>query len=112
MKELFREQDFSLVGHYQSILETAGIRTLVRNQDLTMSGLAELPIPEFFPALCVVDDDDYERAMEVIRDHLQADQERSAEEVRCVHCGETSPGNFEICWACGEAVRGESPDGR
>lgn len=66
MKELFRERDYTRVGYYQSILEAVGIPTHVRNRDLvTMT--TEVPIPEFFPALCVVNDEDYARALEVLR---------------------------------------------
>ena len=67
MKELFREQDFARVGYYQSILESEGIATHVRNRDL-VGMTTEVPIPEFFPALCVVAEEDYERAMEILRE--------------------------------------------
>ena len=67
MKELFREQDFARVGYYQSILEAEGIRTHVRNRDL-VAMTTDIPIPEFFPALCVLDENDYSRAMEILRE--------------------------------------------
>jgi hypothetical protein len=66
MKELFRERDPALVGMYQSLLESAGIATHVRNRDLVVM-VTEVPIPEFFPALCVVNDGDYDRALEILR---------------------------------------------
>lgn len=67
MKELYREPDFSVIGFHQSILEAEGIATHVRNRDLgTMT--TEVPLPDMFPALCVVVDDDYGRAMEILKD--------------------------------------------
>ena len=66
MRELFRERDPALVGMYQSLLEAAGIPTHVRNRDLVVM-MTEVPIPEFFPALCVVNDDDYDRALSILR---------------------------------------------
>lgn len=104
MKEIFRERDLTRVGYCQSILEGEGIPTVVRNETLT--GLTEFPIPDFFPALCVVNDEDYSRAIEVLRDRLARDESASSEEITCASCREPNPGNFEVCWSCGGEVRG------
>ena len=77
---------------------------MIRNEYLTGSGVTEIPIPEFFPALCVMNDDDYVEAVAVIREHLNANQKNSDTEITCASCGETNPGNFEICWSCGNSV--------
>lgn len=100
MKELFRERDFTRVGYYESVLESEGIATIVRNKHLTMSGLTEIPIPEFFPALCVMDDRDYPRAMEIIRLRIAENAKGADLEIECPTCGEANPGNFDICWSC------------
>lgn len=100
MKELFRERELIKVSFYQQLLEAEGIATMIRNEHLTMSGLTEIPIPEFFPALCVLNDDDYEAAMEIIRTHLAADKEAADTESPCPSCGESNPDNFDICWSC------------
>jgi hypothetical protein len=73
MKELFRERDPSRVGYYQSLLEASGIQTHVRNRDLVTTMGLEVPIPEFFPALCVVDDEDYDAAIEFLREVAEDD---------------------------------------
>lgn len=101
MKELFRERDFTQVGYYQSILESEGIPTHVRNQHLTSAGLAEIPIPEFFPALCVVNDEDYNKALDILRRRKEENEKDADGEVICSSCSESNPGNFEICWSCG-----------
>ena len=106
MKELFREQDITRVSYYKGVLEENGIPTMIRNEYLTGSGLTEIPIPEFFPALCVLNDEDYVQAVAIIREHLTANQKNSDIEVTCSSCGETNPGNFEICWSCGGPVAG------
>ena len=104
MKELFREKDFTRVGYFQSILEAEGIPTLIRNEHLTASGLADIPIPEFYPALCVMNDADYGAAVRLIRSHLDADRQAEGIDVTCAKCGETNPGNFDICWNCNEPL--------
>ena len=105
MKELFRERDFTRVGYFQSILESEGIQTLIRNEHLNTCGLADLPIPEFFPALCVVDDADYDadydEAVRLIRGNLASDPRSAEADVVCSKCGESSPANFDSCWNCG-----------
>jgi hypothetical protein len=73
MKELFRERDPSRVGYDQSLLEASGIQTHVRNRDLVTTMGVEVPIPEFFPALCVVDDEDYDAAIEFLREVAEDD---------------------------------------
>ena len=68
MKEIFRERDPARVGFYQSLLEAEGIPTHVRNRDLATGMGTEVPIPEFFPALCVVNEEDYEAAIELLKE--------------------------------------------
>ncbi len=107
MKELFRDADFTRVGLCQSILEAEGIPTHIRNQDL-VGIMTEVPIPEFFPALCVVDDGDYDRAITLLRDRMRSERERSrAGDRTCAGCDEPSPGNFEVCWNCGREFEAE-----
>ena len=109
MRELFREQDITRVSYYKAVLEGYGIPTMIRNEYLTGSGLSDIPIPEFFPALCVMQDEDYVQAVKIIREHLTANQKDADIEIVCVSCGETNPGNFDICWSCGNPVSG-APD--
>ncbi len=104
MRELFREQDITRVSYYKAVLESHEIPTLIRNEYLTGAGLTEIPIPEFFPALCVLNDDDYENAVSIIREHLTVNQKNADLEIRCISCGEANPGNFETCWSCGGAL--------
>lgn len=113
MKELFRERDYTRVGYYQSVLEEAGIPTHVRNKDL-VGIMTEVPIPDFFPALCVVHDEDHAHALQILKDRVAVDEAKPKEEWKCASCEADNPGNFEVCWSCeGEGLgtdnsRGES----
>jgi len=98
MKELFRERDLTQVAFYQVLLEGRGIPTFIRNENL--SSTEGVSIPDFFPALCVVNDGDYDAAVGLIRQHLIEIGQQSSVEVACAECGESSPGNFETCWSC------------
>jgi hypothetical protein len=100
MKELFRERDFTRVGLYQNMLEAEGIPTVVLNENAeTMTTL--VPIPVFFPTLCVVNDEDYDRAVEVLESNAVNSARQSQQPRVCPACKETNPGNFETCWSCG-----------
>jgi ribosomal protein S27AE len=104
MKELFRERDYTRVGYYQTILEAEGIPTFVRNEN-TVTFMTEVPIPEFYPALCVVNDEDFDRALEVLKSYVKDDEQLSQKNTTCPKCGETNPANFEVCWSCSAPLR-------
>ncbi|WP_367873193.1 DUF2007 domain-containing protein [Luteolibacter sp. Populi] len=98
MKELYRERDRAALSHHQAILEAAGISTFIRNENVSAT---EVLIPVFCPALCVVNDEDYDAAVTLIRENLKEAAESPTEDQTCPQCGETNPGAFEICWNCG-----------
>lgn len=106
MKEVFRNADSALVGLYQSILTDAGIPSFVQNantQQSLVAGLATAiaPLPQFFPTLSVLNDDDYDEAMTILREIKEAPQTDA--EWTCQQCNESVPGNFTSCWNCGQA---------
>ncbi|NNC88343.1 MAG: DUF2007 domain-containing protein [Akkermansiaceae bacterium] len=110
MKELFRHRDHTLVSYYRGLLEAEGIPVIMRNEYLAMSGLTEIPITEFYPNICVLHDEDYERAWKVMRRAIHENARGSDTEVTCAECGESNPGNFEVCFSCGKAL-GTAADG-
>lgn len=111
MKELFRDQDIIKVSFYKQMLEAENIDCLIRNENLTFSGLTEIPIPEFFPALNVVHDEDYQRAHQIISKHLneteQLNRQTEGVQVSCSDCGEENPANFAQCWSCQKPLAGD-----
>lgn len=101
MKPILRERDTASLTPSRHLLEEAGIPTFVRNETLPVT---EVTIPNFMPTLCVVNDEDLPRALELIRGARQRAAEAATDEVACPSCGEKVPGNFEICWNCGESM--------
>jgi len=100
MKDVFVNQDHVRVGYYKSVLDEAGIASFVRNES-TNNPLAKMPAPLFFPVLCVINDDDYDRAMEILGAIHNAPPSE-ATVWNCPKCNEEVPGNFDSCWKCGE----------
>ena len=103
MREVFVNQDAARVGFFKSVLEEAGIPSFVRNE--MANNITEMPSPLFFPALCVVRDEDYDQAMRILGE-IYYDRAPDSPEWRCSKCGEDVPGTFNSCWRC-EAVRAE-----
>ncbi len=103
MREVFTHQDYTRVGYFKSILDAEGVENFIRNQ-YTHSTMTELPSGVFFPSLCVLHDEDYERAMEILAPYHHPLQP-TGEDWICPACGETVPTGFEICWKC----EGEKP---
>jgi hypothetical protein len=48
------------------------------------------------------DERDEARAIALLRE-MERDAQRTTP-IFCRHCGESSPGNFELCWNCGRAI--------
>lgn len=99
MIELLRYRDITRVTYFRDLLEQAGIRTFIRNENLSTS--EGVSIPDFFPALCIVEEAEKERAVELINADLEPREESEGDEWVCGKCGETSPANFDGCWNCG-----------
>ena len=64
MQEVFRHWDTATVGLVNSLLEDAGIKTILRNWD--GCNITEIPIPAIYPNVCVMHEEDLARARELI----------------------------------------------
>lgn len=79
-------------------LEERGIRTHVRNAQLH-GALGELPL-SVLPIVCITEPIRWKHAQAVLEEFLEALRAPVPDDVVCPSCGETNPGNFEICWRC------------
>ena len=105
MREVFVSQDHARVGLYKSVLEDAGIPNFVRNE--MANNITDMPSPLFFPALCVLHDEDYDEAMRILGE-IYYEGPSQAADWRCSKCNEEVPGTCDSCWQCGE-LRRDSP---
>jgi len=77
------------------------IVTFVRNSEL-QGMLGELPMT-MRPVVCVVNDADWEQARKIANDFEAASLADPGPDRPCPQCGESSPGNFQVCWNCRHA---------
>ena len=106
MTQIFAHPDAKVVGLYQSIVDAAGIPCFVRDEE-SVDPLATLPMPAHVPSLCVNQDEDAERAVDVIREYQRGVAEDAGTmepDWVCTVCGASVPASFGACWKC-EAPR-------
>jgi hypothetical protein len=83
---------------FKSLLEEAGIPSLIRNEFLSVAA-GEVP---FLPTeLWILNDEDYPRAKELV-DGLRDEKIEIHEPWLCPDCGEMIEGQFTSCWKCGK----------
>lgn len=98
MHKVYENFDLSRVGRMQSLLESNGIATFVKNQ-YSSGALGEIPFVEICPQLYVLEAGDVERALALLQVDLP--RENRASDWVCPECGIDIEGQFENCWKCG-----------
>lgn len=83
----------------RNVLELEGIPSEVRTPFLG-AARGDLPSTECWSELFVVNDEDADRALAVIRSSRKP-AERTETPWKCAKCGEQSEEQFGACWRCG-----------
>jgi rubrerythrin len=100
MKKVFVSQNLIEVEMRKEWLEQAGVRCMIKNQ--RSSSLAgEIPFTEVFPELWVIQDEEYDRARQLLEEGLALLPSNQDTWV-CPGCGERHEGQFGTCWNCGQ----------
>ncbi|MGE0859028.1 MAG: DUF2007 domain-containing protein [Gammaproteobacteria bacterium] len=99
MERVYTSSDPVLAGLVLSVLESAGIRCLLRNQYLA-GALGELPVNECWPQVWVVDASDAPRAARLIETALPREA-AAGDAWTCLSCDERLEAQFAQCWRCG-----------
>jgi hypothetical protein len=95
MKLIYTNENRFLVNNAKNLLDNAGIVVVLRNE-FAVGGAGDLSPFDAWLELWV-DDLDYEKSMQVIKDSLGSDD--SLEWV-CGNCNETNDAAFDFCWNC------------
>lgn len=104
MRELYTSIDSSRIGFYKSVLDEAGIPCFIQNE--TTSQLVNMLAMVFQPTLCIINDEQYEQALALLRPLHDQAPPLSEEEWTCPACKESNPATFDLCWKC-QAARPE-----
>jgi hypothetical protein len=90
-----------VLENLRNILQVEGISSEVRTPFLG-AARGDLPSTECWSELWILDDEEADRAMGVIRSALEPSEHTEAS-WKCKKCGEESEGQFGACWRCGSA---------
>jgi hypothetical protein len=104
MKAVFTHFDSARVGLCKSLLDEAGIACFVRND--ASGNLTSIPVPVFYPVLCVINDADLDRAQQLLQSQGEAVSSTGSDWI-CPHCQSVVPAGFDKCWNCEQDRKSE-----
>ena len=96
MKQISTPTESTELGLLKNMLEEAGIRCALRNEQMSQT----LPGAPFNVELWVADDDDFPRAQALCKTWFDPLPGAAGTWV-CAHCGQRLRGQFDSCWKCG-----------
>lgn len=97
MKLLYTDENTVIVSNAKNIVEANGIDVVLKNE---FTAGRVTPGHIGLPELWVVNDADYDRAVNLIETALSI---KDAVEWVCSKCGESNDPSFELCWKCQSA---------
>lgn len=105
MKEVYENSDLTMVSFCKSILENEGIACFIRNENTRSFGMDVLGYsqpPTHDPVLCIANDDEWERAVELLGQYAQRGEVAAEPDAGwlCPQCKESVPATFDSCWNC------------
>lgn len=96
MKLIYTHENRILVNNAQNILENAGIAVTLKNE-FAGGGSGDLSFLTTWLEVWVINDEDYETAIDVIKTSLN---NTNSKDWICEGCNETNAASFDLCWNC------------
>ena len=96
MKFIYTHENRLLVNNIQNILENANIAVTLKNE-YAAGASGDLSFLNTWLEVWVLNDDDYETAMDIIKTSFN---NTSIEDWICNQCSEANTPSFELCWNC------------
>ncbi|MCB1740197.1 MAG: DUF2007 domain-containing protein [Gammaproteobacteria bacterium] len=99
MKRILRSDNRFQLALLRDMLRDNHVACVIKNE-LLAGAAGELPPTECWPELWVLDDYQYDKALELVRAYSQAPEAAPGPWV-CPSCQEQLDGVFTQCWRCG-----------
>jgi hypothetical protein len=96
LKRIYSSFNLAAVHHARNLLETEGIRAMVKNEFLS-SAMGDLPPAECQAEVWILFEEDFRAAEAILRTIASS---RDLPSWKC-NCGESCEGQFTQCWRCG-----------
>ncbi|MEJ2508002.1 MAG: DUF2007 domain-containing protein [Gammaproteobacteria bacterium] len=101
MLRLYQAADLQEAHLLLHQLSAEGIEARLFNQ-YAQGGLGDIPFPNAYPEIWLLDERDLARARMVIYSFERRPEVEG--QITCPNCGEDNPANFETCWHCGASL--------
>jgi hypothetical protein len=101
MKRIYTAANLADAHLVRDLLQQAGISAHIFNE-YAMAAMGDVPMGSAYPQIWIPQPQQEQHARAVIADYEKRVPQTATK--ICSHCGETSPGEFELCWNCGEAI--------
>ena len=97
LKRIYSSHNLAAVHHARNLLETEGIRAVVKNEFLS-SAMGDLPPAECQAEVWVLYEKDFQAAEMLLKNAFSS---KNGESWKCLSCGEAGEAQFTQCWRCG-----------
>ena len=101
VKRIYTAANLADAHLVRDLLQQAGIAAHIFNE-YAMAAMGDVPMGSAYPQVWIAQLHQEQHARAVITDYEKKPMS-SANKI-CAPCGETSPGEFELCWNCGEPL--------
>lgn len=97
MKKVYTNENAFLVHNVKNQIESLGFKVVLKNE-YAQGAVGEISAFDSWPEVWVVDDDDFERVMQLV-ESLQNAKVGEVDWI-CPSCSENNDPSFEVCWNC------------
>ena len=97
MIRVWRAYNVVEATHLRNVLESAGIRAILRNENLIRLA-GEVPFDQTWPEVWIMDDAQATEAFTLLQEVRRPQHRQPA--WTCPRCGEWLEGQFTSCWNC------------
>lgn len=96
MKLVYSNESHFLVNNAKDLIEAEEISTFIKNE-FAQGAVGELSAFDAWPELWVTNDEDFDRAIEILNVMHNINK---GEDWICPSCSEKNDPSFEVCWNC------------
>jgi len=101
VKRIYTAANLADAHLVRDLLQQVGIAAHIFNE-YAMAAMGDVPLGSAYPQVWITQLHQEQHARAVIADYEQRPPQTTLK--TCLACGETSPGEFELCWNCGKAL--------
>ena len=101
MKRVYTAANLAEAHLVRDLLQQAGVAVHVFNE-YAMAAMGDVPMGSAYPQVWISQLHQETHARSVIAEYEKRPLQTAVK--NCFACGESSPGEFELCWNCGEPL--------